>query len=55
MVESFEAKYTFELLKVHRGNVAAAARQAGMDRKNLWALARKYDIDLKALREGRDT
>ena len=29
----------------------AAARQAGMDRKNLWSFARKYRIDLKHLRD----
>jgi DNA-binding NtrC family response regulator len=53
MIESFEREYTLELLRNHRGNLAAAARQAGMDRKNLWALAKKYDIDLESFRDGR--
>jgi DNA-binding NtrC family response regulator len=51
VVEEFESEYTRELLRLHRGNLAAAARQAGMDRKNLWALARKYGIDIGAFRD----
>jgi DNA-binding NtrC family response regulator len=51
MVESFESEYVRAVLKAHRGNLAAAARQAGMDRKNLWAFARKYRINLKTLRD----
>jgi hypothetical protein len=31
--------------------MAAAARQAGMDRKNLWALAKKYSIDVNQFRQ----
>jgi DNA-binding NtrC family response regulator len=52
VVEGFEREYTRELLRRHRGNLAAAARQAGMDRKNLWALVKKYAIDLDQLRRG---
>ena len=36
-IDAFERGYLTELLRVHRGNLAAAARAAGMDRKNLWA------------------
>jgi DNA-binding NtrC family response regulator len=50
VVEAFERRYTLELLRAHGGNVAAASRQAGMDRKNLWTLAKKYDIDLESIR-----
>jgi DNA-binding NtrC family response regulator len=53
VIETFEREYVRELLRVHRGNLAAAARQAGMDRKNLWALAKKYGIDLDGFRDGR--
>jgi DNA-binding NtrC family response regulator len=53
VVEGFERAYVMALLEAHEGNLAAAARQAGMDRKNLWALARKYDIDLETLRPRR--
>ncbi len=51
VVESFEKEYTEEILRAHKGNLAAASRQAGMDRKNLWALAKKYAIDVKAYRD----
>jgi two-component system response regulator AtoC len=53
VIEGFEREYVRELLRTHRGNLAAAARQAGMDRKNLWALAKKYGIDLDGYRDGR--
>jgi two-component system response regulator GlrR len=52
MVEAFERRYVREIILANSGNVAAAARQAGMDRKNLWALAKKYDLDLDGLRRG---
>jgi two-component system, NtrC family, response regulator AtoC len=51
VVESFERAYVHELLRAHHGNLAAAARQAGMDRKNLWALAKKHEVDIQALRD----
>jgi DNA-binding NtrC family response regulator len=52
IVEGFEREYTRELLRRHAGNMAAAARQAHMDRKNLWALVKKYRIDLAIFRRG---
>jgi len=51
VVESFERDYTRELLKRHHGNLAAAARQAGLDRKNLWMLVKKYGIDVDGFRK----
>ena len=39
------ASYLTELLRAHRGNLADAARAAGMDRKNLWALVERYGFD----------
>ena len=51
VVEAFESEYVRNLLRAHHGNLAAASRQAGMDRKNLWAFARKYRINLKHLRD----
>jgi DNA-binding NtrC family response regulator len=52
VVEAFERRYVRDIILANSGNLAAAARQAGMDRKNLWALTRKYDIDLDSLRRG---
>ena len=37
--------YLTELLRVHNGNLAQAARAAGMDRKNLWALVERHGLD----------
>src|SRR5262249_55342753 len=51
-VEGFEREYTRELLRKHGGNLAAAARQARIDRKNLWSLVKKHRIDLGAYRRG---
>lgn len=50
VIEQFERQYVRDILRAHRGNLAAAARQAGMDRKNLWALAKKYNIDPNTFR-----
>ena len=44
-VDAFELAYLTELLHAHRGNLASAARAAGMDRKNLWALATRHGLD----------
>jgi two-component system response regulator AtoC len=45
MIDAFEIEYLTELLRVHRGNLAQAARAAGMDRKNLWALVERHALD----------
>ena len=44
-IDEFERGYLTELLRVHRGNLAQAARAAGMDRKNLWALVERHGLD----------
>ena len=51
LVDRFERAYLDAVLAAHGGNLAAAARQAGMDRKNLWALARKHGLDLEKFRK----
>ncbi len=51
VIDRFEQAYLEALLAAHHGNLAAAARQAGMDRKNLWALARKHGLDLEKFRK----
>jgi transcriptional regulator with GAF, ATPase, and Fis domain len=42
---SFEQRYVRWLLGRHDGNVAAAAREARMDRNHLTDLARRHDVD----------
>jgi DNA-binding NtrC family response regulator len=44
-IDAFEMQYLVELLRVHHGNLAQAARAAGMDRKNLWALVARHGLD----------
>jgi DNA-binding NtrC family response regulator len=44
-IDAFETAYLTELLRTHRGNLASAARAAGMDRKNLWALVIRHGLD----------
>jgi transcriptional regulator with GAF, ATPase, and Fis domain len=45
VIDGFEKSYLNELLRVHRGNLAQAARAASMDRKNLWALVVRHGLD----------
>jgi DNA-binding NtrC family response regulator len=56
VISAFERRYSKGIIEAHFGNVARAARAAGMDRKNLWALLKKYNIDIDAVRRrfGRD-
>jgi DNA-binding NtrC family response regulator len=42
---SFEVEYVSELLKRHNGNVSAAAKAAGVDRKTLYYLLNKHHIN----------
>ncbi len=43
-IDGFEKAYLTELLRAHHGNLAQAARAAGMDRKNLWALVMRHGL-----------
>jgi DNA-binding NtrC family response regulator len=45
VIDAFERSYLTELLRAHHGNLAQAARAAGMDRKNLWALVERHELD----------
>ncbi len=45
LVESFEREYIEDLMKRHKMNLSAAAREAQIDRKHLRELIRKYDLD----------
>jgi two-component system response regulator GlrR len=54
-VERFERKYLEELLRHTGGNLSKAARVARHERKSLWRLLRKYDIDAAAYRAARES
>jgi DNA-binding NtrC family response regulator len=45
LVRLFEREYISDLLKRHRLNLSAAAREAQIDRKHLRELIRKYELD----------
>jgi len=45
VMERFEVDYLERILTATGGNVAEAARRAGTDRKTLWRLLRKHDMD----------
>ncbi len=44
LVEQFEREYIVDLMKRHRANLSAAAREAQIDRKHLRELLRKYGL-----------
>ena len=43
-VQTFESHYLAELLRVHEGNVTAAARTAGIDRVHLYRLLHRAGL-----------
>jgi DNA-binding NtrC family response regulator len=44
LVERFEREYLLDLMRRHKMNLSAAAREAQIDRKHLRELLRKYDL-----------
>src|SRR5262249_6053150 len=47
VVEAFERDYLVDLMKRTKGNISAAAREAGIDRNHLTKLLQKYGIGTK--------
>jgi len=47
VVEAFERDYLIDLIKRTKGNISAAAREAGIDRNHLTKLLQKYGIGTK--------
>jgi two-component system, NtrC family, response regulator GlrR len=43
-VHQFERQYLLELLREHEGNISAAARAAGKNRRAFWELLRKHHL-----------
>ena len=48
LVELFEREYIVDLMRRHKMNLSAAAREAQIDRKHLRELIRKYGLDPRA-------
>ncbi len=44
LVRAFEREYLTRLLGRTKGNIARAAREAGLDRKHLYSLLHKYGL-----------
>ncbi len=47
LLEQFEAEYFRRLLRTNNGNASAIARTAGIDRKHLYTLFKKHNLELK--------
>jgi transcriptional regulator of acetoin/glycerol metabolism len=43
-LEAFEREYLVALLKKHQGNISQAAKTAGVDRKTIHRLIKRYRI-----------
>jgi len=54
LVEMFEREYIEDLMRRHKMNLSAAAREAQIDRKHLRELIRKYGLDPRAKLDGDD-
>jgi DNA-binding NtrC family response regulator len=52
LLEDFEAAYFRRLLASGDGNASALARQAGIDRKHLYTLSKKHNLDWKGKGDG---
>jgi DNA-binding NtrC family response regulator len=50
VVDRFEVTYLSQCLRRAEGNVAKAARLAGIDRKNFWTLMKRHRIEASGFR-----
>jgi DNA-binding NtrC family response regulator len=55
LVELFEREYIVDLMRRHKMNLSAAAREAQIDRKHLRELMRKYGLDPRVSTEEPDS
>jgi DNA-binding NtrC family response regulator len=53
LIRAFEREYLTRLLSKSKGNIAKAARDAGLDRKHLYSLLHKYEL-VKSADDGAD-
>ncbi len=54
LIRAFEREYLTRLLSKSKGNIAKAARDAGLDRKHLYSLLHKYELVKSADDSGGD-
>ena len=47
VLDAFERQYLQDLLLRHKQNISKAAREAGIDRRHLYRLLDKYEIEVK--------
>ena len=52
VITQFERTYLQNLMATHRGNVSQAARAAKKNRRAVWALIRKHNVDVQSFRTG---
>ena len=46
MISSFEQEYLTQLMEKHQMNISKMAREAGIDRRHIYRLFKKYNIEL---------
>ncbi|MBI5179646.1 MAG: sigma-54-dependent Fis family transcriptional regulator [Nitrospinae bacterium] len=51
VIESFETHYLSNVMKKHKGNISAAAKEAGLDYKNFHNKLKKYKIKRRTFEE----
>ncbi len=52
VIADFEERYVRTLMRIHQGNVSAAARVAGIDRMSLHKIIERYGLDARDLARG---
>jgi len=51
VIRDFEVDYVSLLLKKHKGNISAAAREAEIDKKNFWEIMKKHSLSADFFKE----
>ncbi|MBK8013722.1 MAG: sigma-54-dependent Fis family transcriptional regulator [Deltaproteobacteria bacterium] len=55
MLDDFERRYVVRLLALENGHITNAARRAGLDRKNLWQLLKRHNVNAAEYRHSATT
>ena len=45
IIASFEKDYLLQLLERHQNNISAVSREAGIDRRHVYRLMKKYELE----------